>query len=191
MKRFKTINAIALVFFIGSCLGCSASKIMNIKTTGKMKNLHGASAYQVRYFSMEHCRFKGDNKKMVTSSWKGLNALFTKTLCKRLKELSKRPCSILGWTDPPYPQGILIEGKFKEINTGNAKDRVWLGLGAGKSSMLVHVSVKDLVSKAKAEFDALGSSGGRGGIMGAADQTTQDLERVAEQIARYLVSGKK
>ncbi len=108
-------------------------------------------------------------------------------------ELSKlAPARILKEDEVPRV-GWLVEGNFDVVDGGDPSARFFFGnLGAGRSYLLLHVKVTDVVAhRVVYEFDMAGGSRGQGKLgtlraSGLGQATAFDLRNAAERIMLVL-----
>ncbi len=80
--------------------------------------------------------------------------------------------------------GLKVKVEIKEIKRVSDTARVWAGGLAGRASILIHVTVSDLVSgKSIEEFDAEGKSG----KSAAAGTTNEAIQQAVNQVVLEMV----
>jgi Domain of unknown function (DUF4410) len=90
-------------------------------------------------------------------------------------------------SEPDVAPGLLVEGRFVELNPGSRAKRYFVGFGAGKSSVKVAGTVKDAGGKTLASFEQrrIGTMGMGGGD--SLGKLMADSRNIGEDIGRFLV----
>jgi hypothetical protein len=113
----------------------------------------------------------------------------------KMKEVGPYREVTSGGADAAAPAGgLIVEGKFTELDPGSRAKRYFAGFGAGKSAVAVSGSVKSADGTLLATFEQR-----RVGVMGMAGgdslgKLTSDARSIGEDIAEFLnawANGKK
>ena len=102
--------------------------------------------------SMGHAK-KAEHREQAERMKQEVPGLLLTSLVNKLKAAGFADVAVLEKDEQAPEKAYIIEGKFTVLHPGSQQERIWLGLGAGKSKTCVAGRVTDQAGKSLADFE--------------------------------------
>ena len=148
----------------------------------------------IRQFTASDSDLVGEKKDETKTLQADGPRLLSDRFVERMKELGPFTDVVtLGPDDPAPAEGLVIEGKFTELDPGSRAKRYLVGFGSGKSAVAVAGSVKasgtEVASFEQRRVGVMGMGGGD-----SLGKLVSDTKNIGEDLAKFLnawATGKK
>ena len=170
--------------------GCAGGKIAQVKVALPPNTITKTDTIYVKDFDSSKTVFKGEYKDQAATERQRIPRIASEAV---VDYLTAKGYTAKLHTPDVSGDKLVVDGAITLVDGGSAAARFMVGMGAGSAKIKASVKVyrASAPSVLLADFEALGTSGGQGGVSGFQDWRRKNAQDLGTKVAKYLIAGKK
>ena len=184
----KAVGVLSVVL-VGLVAGCASAPKGSSTGLGQISK---TDTICVKNFDASQAVFKGeysDVPEKVSEDRARIPGIISTEM---MKYLMAKGYTVKSYSADVTGNEVVVDGAVTVVERGSAAARMLVGMGAGKALMRANVKIyrASAPDSALAEFPAVGSSGGSGGVLAYMDWNGANAKHLGIDVAKRIVRGR-